>query len=340
MTQHFFPAGGRAPVVVVTGATAGVGRAIALRFAEAGYSVGLIARDALALEGARAEIESFGVDAVAVSADVASADQVFSAAGRIEGELGPIAIWVNNAMVTVISPFAAVTPEEYRRVTEVTYLGAVHGTMAALKHMKPRDRGRVIQIGSALAYRGLPLQSAYCGAKHAIRGFTESVRSELIHDRSNVRLMMVDLPAVNTPQFDWARTHILRTPRPMGRPVQPEAIADGVFRAAHGRGRDHWIGWTTALTVLGNAASPGFLDRYLAKAVEGQQTAIPKTPDRRDNLAAPVSGLHRTQGSFSREASARAPLLPAEAVRLGVVTAGALACAAIGALIGAAIRRR
>jgi short-subunit dehydrogenase len=325
-----------APVVVVTGASAGVGRAIALRFAAGGYAVALIARDEAALEAARAEVESFGVPAIAVPADVADADAVLRAAERIERELGPITVWINNAMVTVISPFAAMTPEEYRRVTEVTYLGAVHGTMAALKHMKPRDRGRVVQIGSALAYRGIPLQAAYCGAKHAIRGFSESVRSELIHDGSGVDLMMVDLPAVNTPQFDWARTHVLRKPRPMGAPTQPEAIGDGVFRAVEGGARDYWIGWTTALTVLGNALMPAFMDRYLAKAVEGQQTAAVVSRDRKDNLMAPADH-HRTQGPFSGEASARAPLLPASAVRVGVVAAGAFIFTALGAAIS---RRR
>jgi short-subunit dehydrogenase len=320
---------------VVTGASAGVGRAIALRFAAGGYAVALVARDEAALEATRSEIESFGVRAIAVPADVADADAVLQAAERIEREFGPIAVWINNAIVTVISPFAAMTPDEYRRVTEVTYLGVVHGTMAALKHMKPRNHGRVVQIGSALAYRGLPLQSAYCGAKHAIRGFSESVRSELIHDGSGVRLMMVDLPAVNTPQFDWARTHVLRSPRPMGTPVQPEAIADGVFRAVEGQARDYWIGWMTALTVLGNALLPDYMDRRLAKAVEGQQTAIAVSRERSDNLLAPAHG-HRTEGSFRAEARSSAPLLPASAVRIGVVAIGALACAAIGA----AIRRR
>ncbi|MET0312807.1 MAG: SDR family oxidoreductase [Hansschlegelia sp.] len=324
-----------APIVVVTGASAGVGRAIAFRFAAGGYAVALIARDEAALEATRSEIESVGVQAIAVPADVADADAVLQAAERIEREFGPIAVWINNAMVTVISPFAAMTPDEYRRVTEVTYLGVVHGTMAALKHMKPRNRGRVVQIGSALAYRGLPLQSAYCGAKHAIRGFSESVRSELIHDGSGVRLMMVDLPAVNTPQFDWARTHVLRSPRPMGAPVQPEAIADGVFRAVEGQARDYWIGWMTALTVLGNALLPDYMDRRLAKAVEGQQTAIAVSRKRSDNLLAPAHG-HRTAGSFNAEARSSAPLLPASAIRIGVVAIGALACAAIGA----AIRRR
>jgi short-subunit dehydrogenase len=325
--------------VVVTGASAGVGHAIALRFARGGYHVGLIARDEAALGAVRSEVESLGVKAIAVSADVADAEAVLQAAGRVEAELGPIAVWINNAMVTVISPFAAMTPDEYRRVTDVTYLGAVHGTMAALKHMKPRNRGRVVQIGSALAYRGLPLQSAYCGAKHAIRGFSESLRSELIHDGSGVRLMTVDLPAVNTPQFDWARTHLLRKPRPMGMPVQPETVADGVFRAVAGRARDYWIGWPTALAVLGNAVLPSFMDRYLAKAVEGQQTEISAARDRSDNLMTPVTGQHRTKGSFNSEAGLSAPLLPAGLVRLGVVAAGALTFAAIGAMLGSAVRR-
>jgi NADP-dependent 3-hydroxy acid dehydrogenase YdfG len=332
--------GSSRPVVVVTGATAGVGRATALRFGRGGFDVGLIARDQDALDEVSAELRRLGARAAAVSADVSDSAAVFSAAERLEAELGAIDIWINNAMETVIAPFDQTTPEEFRRVTEVTYLGFVHGTMAALRRMKPRNRGAIIQIGSALAYRGIPLQSAYCGAKHAIRGFSESLRSELVHDGSAVRLTIVDLPAVNTPQFDWARTRMRRTPRPMGTPVQPEVIADAVFRAAHGSSRDYWIGWPTALTVLGNAVAPWFLDRYLAKAVEGQQTAEPVASGRRDNLEATVPGLYRTRGSFSAEAARSAPLLSGGAVRLGVVAAGAVVFAALGAAIGAASKRR
>ncbi|HEX4097849.1 MAG TPA: SDR family oxidoreductase, partial [Caulobacteraceae bacterium] len=209
-------------VVVITGASAGVGRAAAQRFAGAGDRLGLIARDADALEDARQEALNLGAGPVATAvADVADAQQLFAAAEVIEAELGPVDIWINDAMETVFSPLAEMTPAEFRRVTEVTYLGFVHGTMAALKSMRPRGAGRIVQMGSALAYRGIPLQSAYCGAKHAIRGFTDSVRTELEHDRSGITITIVELPAVNTPQFDWARAHLDRQPRPMGRPIEP-----------------------------------------------------------------------------------------------------------------------
>lgn len=322
-------------VVIVTGASAGVGRAVARRFAEAGDKVGLIARDAAALAALAAELDGAGGGTVAAEpADVADPEALFAAAGRLEARLGPVDIWVNDAMETVFSPLAEMTPEEFRRVTEVTYLGFVHGTMAALKSMRPRGRGRIVQMGSALAYRGIPLQSAYCGAKHAIRGFTDAVRTELLHDGSGVTITMVDLPAVNTPQFDWARARTARQPRPMGRPVEPEAVADAVFRAAAGRWREYWLGRTTAETVLGNAIWPGFLDRFLARrAVDGQQTDTPLAPDRVDNLDAPVGPLHRTRGAFSAEASERAVLAPAAVARLGVVAAGAAAFFALGAVV-------
>jgi len=216
------------------------------------------------------------------------------------------------------------TPDEFRRVTEVTYLGFVYGTMAALASMRPRNQGCIIQIGSALAYRGIPLQSAYCGAKHAIRGFTDSLRTELINEGSRVTISMVDLPAVNTPQFDWARAHILHSPRPMGRPVEPEVIADAVYRVVDGRFREYWIGWQTLLTILGNAVAPAFLDRYLArKAVAGQQTDVPLVPDRTDNLDRPVTRLHRTRGSFSNESAERAMLIPGDVARAATVILGA-----------------
>ena len=207
--------------VIVTGGTAGVGRAIACRFAQSGDRVGVIAREAQALEGLRKELTSLGAECATEAIDVADAAAVFAAAQRLEARLGKIDVWINDAMETVFSTVAELSPEEFRRVTEVTYLGFVYGTMAALRTMRPRRRGRIIQIGSALAYRGIPLQAAYCGAKHAIRGFTDSLRAELLHERSDIRISIVELPAVNTPQFDWARVHLSRTPRPMGRPVEP-----------------------------------------------------------------------------------------------------------------------
>jgi hypothetical protein len=212
--------------------------------------------------------------------------------------------------------------------------------MAALRSMRPSGRGRIIQIGSALAYRGIPLQSAYCGAKHAIKGFTESVRTELLHEQSKISIAIVDLPAVNTPQFDWARARTPNQPRPMGRPIEPEVVADAVFRVAHGRWREYWLGMTTLETVLGNDVWPGFLDRLLARqAVEGQQTDEPLPVDRLDDLDQPITALHRTRGSFSDEAAHGAVLLPAPLVRLGVVAAGAVAFFALG-LISASSRRR
>jgi NAD(P)-dependent dehydrogenase (short-subunit alcohol dehydrogenase family) len=327
-----------ARAVIITGAAAGIGRAIAHRFARAGDRIGLIARDATALETVRQEVEAYGAEQAAVEAlDVADSAAVFAAARRLEQKLGQIDIWINDAMLTVFSPVADMTPEEFHRVTEVTYLGFVHGTMAALKSMRPRRAGRIIQIGSALAYRGIPLQSAYCGAKHAIRGFTDSLRTELMHEGSDIRISIVELPAVNTPQFDWARAHVGRSPRPMGRPVQPEVVADAVFRVARGRWREYWLGTPTILTILADAAFPGFLDRYLArKAVDGQQTAQPISYGRHDNLDRPVTELHRTRGSFSSEAGARAPLLSGELARSGAVVAIAL----VGFILGASVRRR
>lgn len=321
--------------VIITGAAAGVGRAIANRFARAGDRVGLIARDAVALEATRQEVEAQGAEAALEAVDVADATALFAAAERLEQKLGKMDIWINDAMLTVFSPVADITPEEFRRVTEVTYLGFVHGTMAALKSMRPRRTGRIIQIGSALAYRGIPLQSAYCGAKHAIRGFTDSLRTELMHEKSGIKVSIVELPAVNTPQFDWARVHIGRSPRPMGRPVEPEVVADAVFRVSHGRWREYWLGTPTILTILGDAVLPGVLDRYLAReAVEGQQTQRPISYGRRDNLEKPLTDLHRTRGSFSSESGSWAPLLIGEWARVGVVAAIALTGVALGASLG------
>ena len=318
--------------VIITGAAAGVGRAIANRFARAGDRLGLIARDAVALEAVRKEVEAQGAEAAFEAVDVADAAGLFAAAERLEQKLGKIDIWINDAMLTVFSPVAEITPEEFRRVTEVTYLGFVHGTMAALKSMRPRRTGRIIQVGSALAYRGIPLQSAYCGAKHAIRGFTDSLRTELMHEKAGILVSLVELPAVNTPQFDWARAHISHSPRPMGRPIEPEVVADAIFRVARGRFREYWLGAPTVLTIVGDAVLPGLLDRYLARnAVEGQQTPRPIAYGRRDNLDKPLTDLHRTRGSFSAESGSWAPLVVGELARVGVVAAIALTGFALGA---------
>lgn len=331
----------RSRVVIVTGATAGVGRAIVRRFARAGDRVGLIARDAAALEALREELETRGAEVAVASADVADAAAVFAAGEALEHELGPIDIWVNDAMETIFSPFSDITPQEYRRVTEVCYLGFVHGTMKALKSMRQRGRGCIVQIGSALAYRGIPLQSAYCGAKHAIRGFTDSVRTELISEGSRIRITMIDLPAVNTPQFDWARVRVDHTPRPMGQPIEPEVVADAVFRAVRGTWREYWLGLPTMQLIIGNTVLPGLLDRYLARnAIKGQQTKEVVAPERRDNLDRPITPLHRTRGAFTAEASSHAPMVPAEIARVGVVAAGALLFFTIGAAWSALRRGR
>ena len=325
------------PVLAITGASAGVGRATALRFARSGYRVGLIARDPNALEEVRAEIESLGGHACCAPADVSDADAVFRAADAIERSLGPIDVWVNDAMVTVFAPVAEITPEEFRRVTEVTYLGFVHGTMAALHRMRPRNRGTIVQVGSALAYRGIPLQAAYCGAKHAIRGFTNSLRTELMHDYSKIRVSIVELPAVNTPQFDWARTRLAHKPRPVPPVFEPERVAEAIWRAAHGHWREYWLGTSTIQTIVANMLAPGLLDRYLARnCYEAQCTSEPLAAIRKDNLMQPVTGLHRTRGSFGAEARDDAVDLPGPIVRAATVFLGCAASVAIGLFVGKA----
>ena len=324
-------------VVVVTGATAGLGRAIAGRFAVGGDKVGLIGRDEAALAALQTEISAMGGRAASAVADVSDAAAVRDAAEQVERELGPIDIWINNAMVTVFSPVELIDPAEFRHVTEVTYLGQVHGTMAALAHMRRRRRGQIIQIGSALAFRGIPLQSAYCGAKHAIRGFTNALRSELIHAGSEIALSIVEMPAMNTPQFDWARLHIAKQPKPAGGSVyQPEACAEAVWQASHTKVREYWVGASTFLTIVGNILLPAFMDRYLARhAIDGQMRAEDASPDRADNLYEPVRPLHRTRGAFSAISRDRALILPGQTMRIGTVAAGAVVFFALGAIVGA-----
>jgi NAD(P)-dependent dehydrogenase (short-subunit alcohol dehydrogenase family) len=327
-------------VIVITGASAGVGRATALRFAREGWCIGLVARDREALEAVKREVEARGGSALVATADVSDADAVFAAADLVESTFGRIDVWINDAMVTVFSPVWDMTPAEFRRVTEVTYLGFVHGTMAALRHMRPSNRGKIIQIGSALAYRGIPLQSAYCGSKHAIRGFTNSLRTELIHERSGISVTMMELPAVNTPQFDWARTHMPRQPRPVAPIVQPEVIARAVFDAVRHPRREYWIGLSTLKVILGNIALPGFLDRYLAKvAFQGQQTKAPVASDRQDNLTKPVHALHRTRGRFGNEAAEKAVVVVGPAARVAPIVVGGLLLFATGMLAAAAAGR-
>ena len=321
------------PVVVVTGASAGVGRAVAIRFARAGARLGLIARDETALQAMWRDLA--GASAVAHrAADVSNAQEVFDAAQALERDLGAIDIWVNDAMVTVFSPLARISPEEFRRVTDVTYLGCVHGCMAALRQMRPRNKGHVINIGSALAYRGIPLQSAYCGAKHAIRGFTAALRCELEHEKSGIALTMVQLPAMNTPQFDWARTHMPKQPKPMGTIYQPEAAAAAVFQAARSRPKEYWVGLSTCLTIVGNMVAPEFMDRFLARtAVKGQETTAPVRPGRKDNLFEPVTALHATQGRFGATAKPKAFFANGQLMRVAIVMAGAALFFVLGRLI-------
>ena len=290
--------------VVVTGASAGLGRAIVQKFAERGARIGLLARGRERLEATRREVESAGGRALVLAADVANADAVEQAADAVEREFGPIDVWVNNAMVSVYSPAMEMRSEEFRRVTEVTYLGYVHGTLAALKRMRPRDRGIIIQVGSALAYRSIPLQSAYCAAKHAIKGFTESLLSELIHDRVRVRVTMVHMPALNTPQFDWTKNRLPNRPQPVPPIFQPEVGAEAVLYAVDNDvGRELLVAWPTVKAVVGEKFVPGYIDRYLArKGYDAAQTDEPEPPDRPDNLWAPVSGDWGAHGRFDDRA--------------------------------------
>lgn len=293
----------RGQVVVITGASAGVGRATARAFAREGARLGLIARNREALEAARREAEAAGTRALVLPADVADSKQVEAAAAAVERAFGRIDVWVNNAMVSVFSPVKEMTPEEYKRVTGVTYLGCVYGTLAALKRMLPRDSGTIVQVGSALAYRGIPLQSAYCAAKHAIQGFNDSLRAELLHDRSKVRLSMVQMPALNTPQFSWVKTRLPRKPQPVPPIFQPEVAADAIVWAARTGRREVYVGFPTVKAIVGNKMFPGLGDWYLARnGYESQQYDGPAPPDRKDNLWAPVPGDHGAHGDFDERA--------------------------------------
>jgi short-subunit dehydrogenase len=294
----------RSEVVVITGASAGVGRAIVRAFAARKASIGLIARDRERLEAAQREVEDCGGRALVLPLDVADAQAVEAAGRTVLQTFGPIDVWVNCAMTTIFAPLDEITPDEFKRATEVTYLGFVYGTMTALKQMLPRNHGTILQVGSALAYRSIPLQSAYCGAKHAMVGFTDSLRSELIHKKSKVHVTVVHLPGMNTPQFSWCRTRLPRQPQPVAPIYQPEVAGEAIYAAAHQRRREIFVGAPTVAAIYGQSFAPGLADWYLGKTnVDAQQTSDPIPADRPDNLFEPVPGPYAARGIFTNQAS-------------------------------------
>ena len=314
-------------VVVITGASAGIGRATVREFAKHGAHIGLLARSEDGLQGAKEEVENAGGKAIAIPTDVADPEQVEAAAQKVEDEFGPIDIWVNDAMTTVFAPFKDVTAEEFKRGTEVTYLGAVYGTMSALKRMLPRDRGTIVQVGSALSYRAIPLQSIYCGAKHGMRGFIDSVRTELMHDESNVHITMVQLPGLNTPQFDHCKSKMPFKPQPVPPIYQPEIAADAIHWAAHHKRREIYVGTSSAITIIGNKLLPWLGDIYLARtAYSGQQTANRASEDRPSNLFEPVAGDSGAHGRFDGQSYDSSPQLWATKNR-GLLALGGVALA-------------
>jgi NAD(P)-dependent dehydrogenase (short-subunit alcohol dehydrogenase family) len=309
------------PVCVVTGGSAGVGRATALHFAVRGWNVAVLARGRPGVDSTCREIEHAGSTSLPFTVDVADSSAVFAAADAVIHAWGRIDVWVNNAMATVFGKVDDLTPAEFRRVTEVTYLGQVHGTLAALRHMKRRNRGTIVQVGSALSYRSIPLQSAYCGAKAAVRGFTDSLRSELIHEKSSVRLTMVQLPAVNTPQFDWARNHLGQRLQPVPPIYQPETIAAAIFGAARTAPREMWIGKSTLEALVGTMIAPALLDRMMAsRAWDGQMTPEAALNQREGNLFAPVTTDPGAHGRLDTRSHPTALAFPSQQVR------GALFC--------------
>ena len=308
------------PVVVICGASAGVGRATAHAFAAAGYVVGLVARSEEGLAQTVEELQSYNVKTLAISVDVADAEALAQAAQRFEAELGAVAVWVNSAMVTVFSPVEQLLPDEIKRVTEVTYLGTVHGTMAALSLMRPHNRGVIIQVGSALAYRAIPLQAAYCGAKFAVRGFTDSLRCELIHQGSGIKLCMVQLPAINTPQFDWARNKLGKQVQPVPPIHDPQVAARAILSVVNAPPRELWLGMTTVKAIMGTLLFPGLLDRLMARnAWSGQMTGDAEQTSQAGNLFDPVNGVHEVRGRFTRNSRQRAWALSASRVSAIVV---------------------
>lgn len=323
-------------VVVITGGTAGVGRATARRFARAGDAVAVLARGHDRLAATVSEIHRLGACGLGIAADVAHADQVEAAAVRVERELGPIDVWINNAMTTAFGPVDRITPAELQRITDVCYHGFVWGTRAALAHMRPRNRGVIIQVGSALAYRAIPLQAAYCGAKHAIRGFTDALRSLLLHDGVEIALCMVQLPAMNTPQFGWCLNRMERAPQPVPPIFQPEIAADAIYRASHHPRREILLGWPTIKAVVGNKLAPGIADRYLAsRGYEGQLTDRPN-PHAPANLFEPVPGDRGAHGTFDDRARSRDAIARAAAV-LGAAGTQAVLLAILALLVSAIV---
>lgn len=326
----------KSPIAVVTGGSAGIGRATVREFARNGYDVAILARGEDGLEAAKREVEQMGQRAIAIPTDVADWKAVEAAADRIESELGPIDVWINNAFAGIFSRFMDVTPEEYERVTQVTYLGQVNGTRAALKRMLPRNHGKIVLVGSALAYRGIPLQSAYCGAKHAIQGFIDSVRCELLHDGTEVSITMVQMPGVNTPQFDWIRAKLPGQPRPVGKVYEPEVAGRAIYAAAHSKRKEMLVGLPTVEAVWGNKVASSLLDDYLAATgFKSQQRPERVKPDRKDNLFEPVAGDHGARGSFSDEAvDSSAELWMTEHKKeLGLAALGAAAVAGVGFML-------
>lgn len=315
------------PVVVICGSTAGVGRATAHRFAVAGYRVGLLARGEQALAATAEELTQLGATCLAISVDVADAQAVADAAQRMERELGPIGVWVNCAMVTVFSPIRLLSADEIHRVTDVTYLGTVHGTLAALELMAPRNRGVIIQVGSALAYRAIPLQAAYCAAKFAVRGFTDSLRCELLHDHSDIRVCMVQLPAINTPQFDWARNKLSKRVQPVPPIHDPDVAARAIFSVVKRTPRELWLGAASVKAIVGTCLLPGLLDRLMARsAYAGQMTDEDDNSQRPDNLFESQESLHRTRGRFiGRSRDSALALSSTQVSALLLATGGVLA---------------
>ncbi len=318
-------------VVVITGATAGVGRATTQTFAKQGARIGLLARDENRLEATKEEVESLGGEAVSVPTDVADAEQVEDAAAAVEDAFGPIDVWINNAMTSVFSEFKDIEPEEYRRVTDVVYHGQVYGTMSALRRMLPRDRGSIVLVGSALAYRGIPLQSAYCGAKHAVEGMFDSIRAELLHNDSNVEMTMVQLPALNTPQFEWVRSKLPKKAQPVPPIYQPEVAADAIEWAAHHSRREIYVGYPATQTIIGEKLVPGLADWYLSHTgYESQMRDEREDPDRPDNLWDPVPGDHGAHGSFDDRARTWSPELWMSKNKHWLAAAGAGLAALVG----------